>query len=90
MPRWDGGGWPDLVVGLRLWQERYGAELVMADGTRRFMRVRRRPATADEAFELAMQQCAIAGDALTLCGVSLRDHARYLLHADRWLLWHKP
>lgn len=52
--------------------------------------VARRPATAEEALELAWQQYLVAPCTMLLPGVSVRDHARALLHIDRWFLHERP
>ena len=52
--------------------------------------VKRKPATLEEAFQLAWEQVAIAPCTNLLPGVSLRDHAKALFHLDRWFLHERP
>lgn len=90
LPFWSDLGWPWLYAALRSWQQRFGAELVLADRVQRWIQVARRPGTPREAMALAIEHCAVTSDTLVLPGVSLRDHARHLLNSDRWLVYHKP
>lgn len=86
-PLWNS----QLVIALlREWNEKYGAELVGHLGTRLLLQTTRRPATPQEAFHLAWQQYLIAPCTTTLPGVSLRDHARALLHTNQWFLHERP
>ena len=75
---------------LRMWHQKYQAELVGHYGTMLHLKVGRRPTTPEEAFELASQQEALAECTTILPGVSLREHARALLTVDRWFLHEKP
>lgn len=80
-----------IVVALfKEWNEKYGAELVTYEGTRLAMRTARRPATPQEALHLAWQQYLIAPSTLIPPCVSLRDHARALLHTHQWFLHQRP
>jgi len=79
-----------IVALLRHWHAHYGAELVAHYGTMLQFVVSRRPATPQEALELAWQQYLIAPCTTLLPGVSVRDHARALLHTDRWFLHERP
>lgn len=79
-----------IVALLRHWNLCYGAELVAHYGTMLQFNVRHRPQTAQEAFQLAWQQYTIAQCTTILPGVSPRDHARALLHSDRWFLHERP
>jgi len=79
-----------IVALLREWHEQYGAELVAHYGTMLQFRVSRRPTTIEEAFELAWQQHTVSPCTTYLPGVSVRDHARALLHTDRWFLHERP
>jgi hypothetical protein len=74
----------------RTWQQRYGAELVAHFGTLLQVVVSRPPATPEEALQLAREQDLAALDTLARPGVALRDHARYLLKHNRWLLHQRP
>lgn len=79
-----------IVALLREWHEQYGAELVAHYGTMLQFMVSRRPATIEEAFELAWQQHTVSPCTLILPGVSVRNHARALLQTDRWFLHERP
>jgi len=79
-----------IVALLHHWHRRYGAELVAHYGTMLQFVVARRPTTAEEALELAWQQYLVAPCTTVLPGVSVRDHARALLHTDRWFLHERP
>jgi len=89
---WWGSQWdlPAKIAALRRWHERYGAELCCAGGTTLYLRVQRRPANLDEAFELAVEHWYFASDTLVLPGVSLREHARVLLCQDHWYFHQRP
>lgn len=73
----------------RSWQERFGAELVAHYGTM-LQVIARRPTTPQEAFQLALEHDLAAWNTLSGPGVTLRDHARYLLGHERWFLHHRP
>jgi hypothetical protein len=79
-----------IVALLEEWHSKYGAELVAHHGTMLHFVVARRPSTPDEAFHLAWQQGTVAPCTTILPGVSLRDHARALLHTDKWFLHERP
>lgn len=79
-----------IVALLRQWHEKYGAQLVAHYGTMLHLTVSRRPSSIEEAFELAWQQETISPCTTILAGVSLRNHARALLHTDRWFLHERP
>jgi hypothetical protein len=90
-------GWWGLEAGaaekaaaVRVWGERYGAELTRSFVTTLHLRVARRPASIDEAFALAIEHRHFASDTLALPGISLRDHARALLTLDRWYFHARP
>jgi hypothetical protein len=74
----------------RSWQQRFGAELVAHYGTMLQVVAARRPATPEYAMQLAREHDLAALDTLSRPGVSLRDHARYLLDHDRWFLHQRP
>jgi Domain of unknown function (DUF4253) len=79
-----------MISLLQSWYERFDAELVSHDdGVGMFFNVQQRPSTIDEAFQLAIEQTSRA-DFHNLTGIALRDHARTLLHIDRWNVWTKP
>ena len=75
---------------LKKWHEQYEAELVGHFGTMLNFTVAKPPNTPESSFELAWEQTAIAECTITLSGVSLRDHTRSLLVADRWFLHQRP
>ncbi|UXI65805.1 DUF4253 domain-containing protein [Tahibacter amnicola] len=79
-----------IVALLREWHARFGAELVAHYGTILQFGVARPPATPEAAFELAWQQHVVAPCTTLLPGVSVRNHARALLHAQRWFLHERP
>ncbi|HES77181.1 MAG TPA: DUF4253 domain-containing protein [bacterium] len=78
-----------IAVG-RSWQERYGAELVAHYGTMLQCIASRCPSTQGEAMQLAREHDLFAPDTLARPGVSLYNHARYLLGHDRWFLHCRP
>lgn len=77
---------------LKSWHERFKAELVAHDRLRLLFNfnIHQRPSTPEEAFQLAVEQETFAGSTLNLPGIPVRDHARALLHIDRWYLLDKP
>lgn len=79
-----------VVALLKEWNERYGAELVAHFGTMLQLCTTRRPDTWEEAFHLAWQQHMIAPCTTLLPGVSIRDHARALMHTNQWFLHERP
>ncbi len=80
----------EAIAILKYWYDRYGAELVAAYGTMLHFYVKQKPQTLDEAFELACQHNEFAPCTLILPGVSIREHARALLHTERWFLHERP
>jgi hypothetical protein len=79
-----------VVALLREWNTKYGAELVAHHGTMLEFTASRLPSSPEEAFHLAWQQETIAPCTTILPGVSLRDHARAMLHTNRWFLHERP
>lgn len=79
-----------VVATLRDWEEKYGARLVAHYGTMLQFVVETPPSDPEDAFELAWEQQALAQCTTALPGVSLRDHARSMLHANRWFLHDRP
>lgn len=79
----------DIAI-LKHWHDRYGAELVAHYGTMLQFYVTNKPQNLTEAFELASEQYEFAFDTFILPGVSIREHARALLHIDRWFLHERP
>lgn len=78
-----------LALG-RSWSERYGAELVAHFGTMLQCLATRPPQTLAEAWVLAREHDLVASSTLSLPGVPVRDHARYLLKHERWFLHERP
>lgn len=79
-----------MIALLRSRSARFEAELVVHDGLNLLFNVHQRPSTPEDAFQLAVEHEIFAGDTLHLPGISIRDHARTLLHIDRWCLLSKP
>jgi Domain of unknown function (DUF4253) len=79
----------EKIAVLRKWNDRYGAKLVCSFSETLFVKIARRPASIEEAFDLAIEQIHFASDATLLYGVSVRDHARALYALDRWFFWAK-
>lgn len=83
-------GTPTVISLLKKWHGKYGAELVGHYGTMLNIRVSKLPQDMDEAFELAIEQAVIAPCTTSLPGISLKDHARSLLHQKEWMLHERP
>ena len=79
-----------VIALLQKWHRRYGAELVAHYSTMLQFNVGTLPRTIGEAFDLAVEQEAFSPCTTVLPGVSLRDHARTLLQANRWFLHERP
>lgn len=79
-----------VIAALERWRRRYGAELVAHFGTMLQLTCAKRPASIDEALQLAHEQYLIAQCTLALPGVSLLDHALALMATDRWFLHERP
>lgn len=80
----DGGDDVAKAATLRMWHERWGAELVASFSASVHMQAKKRPQSVDEAFQLAIEHYNFASDIMVLPGIPLRDHARTLLASDRW------
>ncbi|MCG6970043.1 MAG: DUF4253 domain-containing protein [Gammaproteobacteria bacterium] len=78
------------IAMLRWWNEKHGAELVAHYGTMLHFQVIKQPINIEDAFRLAWEQEAFAPCTTALPGESLRDHARTLLHTDKWFLHERP
>lgn len=78
-----------MIVLLKSWHERFDAELLAYMGCELFFNVGQKPSTIEDAFQLAVEQSPYT-DFLSLGGISLRDHARSLLHIDHWWTFNKP
>ncbi len=79
-----------MIALLKYWHEKYGSELVCHYGTVLQLTTKTLPTSPDEAFQLAWEQQTIAPCTTILPGISLRDHARELLHTYRWFLHERP
>lgn len=79
-----------LVRVMREWHERFGAELVASWGTELQFRVARPPTDVETAYELALQQAAVAESTIAGPGISVRQHARALLQRHDWYLHERP
>jgi hypothetical protein len=75
------------VVALRTWRDRYGAELVGIDGDTLNFRVSRKPATREEALELARVQHVYCNDIIDQGVGSFRALAAELMAHDWWFFW---
>jgi len=79
-----------MMTVLKSWQQRFGAELVAHYGTMLQFMVQQPPSTLEAALQLAWEQYLIAPCTLELPGITLREHARALLHTQRWFLHERP
>ncbi len=84
------GGTERLIAVMRTWHDRFGAEIVAHWGTMLQFVVGRPPATAAEAFPVAMAHDLLATATLPLPGVSVRAHARALVGRPTWFLHDRP
>jgi hypothetical protein len=75
------------VAALRTWRDRYGAELVGIDGDTLNLRVSRKPATREEALELARVQHVYCNDIIDQGVGSFRALAAELMTHDWWFFW---
>ena len=89
--RW--GHWNDCpppahhVAALRLWRNLYGAELIGMGGDVLNLRVKRKPATHDEAVALARVQHLYCNDIIDQGVGSFRALATELMAHDWWFFW---
>lgn len=87
------GGWnenpsPDLhVAALRAWRDRYGAELVSMTGDVLELKVTRRPATRQEAIDLALEQHLYCEDNILQGEGEVAPRAAALMASDWWQFW---
>lgn len=87
------GGWnacppPEIhVAALRRWGADYGAEIVGITGDVMNVRVKRRPATRDEAIALAREQYAYCADIVDQGVDSIAALAASLMASDWWYFW---
>ena len=75
------------VAALRLWRGRYGAELVGLASNAMNLRVSRRPATREEALELARAHYVYCNDIVDQGVRSLRALAAGLMASHWWFFW---
>ncbi len=75
------------VAAVRAWRERYGAELVGLGADVMNLRVARRPATRDEALELARAQYVYCNDIIDQGVASYCGLAAGLMASDWWFFW---
>jgi hypothetical protein len=75
------------VAALRAWRDRYGAELVGLAADVINLRVSRRPATREEALELAREQYVYCNDIIDQGVGSYRALAAGLMASDWWFFW---
>lgn len=75
------------VAALRAWHERYGAELVGCSRDVLNLRVTRRPATREEALDLAREQYLYCNDIVDQGVGSLAALAATLMEGDWWFFW---
>ncbi|KQZ60987.1 hypothetical protein ASD67_17025 [Sphingopyxis sp. Root1497] len=87
------GGWnacppPEIhVAAMRRWGEDYGAEIVGITGDVINMRVKRRPATREEAISLAREQYAYCADIVDQGVEDIATLAAGLMASDWWYFW---
>jgi hypothetical protein len=75
------------VAALRHWRDRYGAELVGLERDTMNIRVARKPATREEAVELAKAQYAYCNDIIDQGAGSFKALATELMAHDWWFFW---
>jgi len=78
------------IAMLRHWNEAYGAELVAHYGTMLHMKIKNRPSTTLDAFNLAKEQESFAHCTTALPGASLRELTFALKKRDLWFLHERP
>jgi Domain of unknown function (DUF4253) len=89
--RW--GGWNSNpqpfvhVIMLRRWKEKYGAELVGMTGDVMNLRVKRRPATREEALALAQEMYHYCADIVEQGTGDFATLAATLMVSDYWYFW---
>ncbi len=74
----------------RLWERRFGAELVAHWGTMLQCYVDRPPRSLGDAWDLARMHDLVAPSTLALPGIRLRHYAPSLVGCDRWFLHERP
>ncbi len=89
--RW--GNWNECpspayhVAALRAWRDRYGAELIGLGADTINLRASRRPATREEALDLAREQYFYCNDIIDQGMGSYRKLAAGLMASDWWFFW---
>jgi hypothetical protein len=89
--RW--GGWNSNpppyvhVIMLRRWSEKYGAELVGMTDDVINLRIKKRPATRDEAIELAQEMYLYCADIVDQGTGDISKLAASLMVSDYWYFW---
>ncbi len=78
-----------IAVG-KYWQKHYNAEIVAHYGTMLHCLTEKTPTHPLEALTLAYQQRVFAPCTLYCPGISIREHARYLLEQRTWFLHERP
>jgi hypothetical protein len=82
----EGYGHERLVVALRHWQRRFGAEVVASTGTMIVLTVGRPPVSIDDAWQLAREISQLSDHPDSW----LRERARSLLDSPDWVLISRP
>jgi hypothetical protein len=77
----------DHVGALRAWRDRYGAELIGLGADTLNLRVSRKPATREEALELAREHYFYCTDIIDQGMGSYRALAAGLMESDWWFFW---
>jgi len=78
---------PVHIAALRHWRDQYGAELVGLTSDTMHIRVARRPATREEALELALVHYAFCPDIVEQGIGSISEMAAMLSDSDWWYFW---
>ena len=78
------------IAMLRKWNKEYGAELVAHYGTMLHLTADHIPSDPHQAFNLAMEQEALAPSTTALPGATLSNLATALLTKNNWFLHEKP
>lgn len=85
---WNGCPPPEHhVATLRSWSERYGAEVVGVASDALDIRVMSKPATREEALDLAREQYLYCNDIVDQGVGTLSDLAALLMQDDWWYFW---
>jgi hypothetical protein len=85
---WNGCPAPEYhVAALRSWRDRFGAELIGLSHDVMNIRVKTRPATRDDALDLAREQYAYCSDIVDQGVETLSALAAVLMQSDWWYFW---